>query len=44
MALTLTPKAAGADYTDTKFAKTGDRGSKLPPLPTGTVWTAGTYP
>ena len=27
--------AAGADYTDTVNAKTGDLGSKLPPLPTG---------
>ena len=33
--------AAGADYTNTINARNGDLGSKLPPLPTGTVWTAG---
>jgi len=32
---------AGADYTQTPLAKLGDLGSKLPPMPTGTVWTAG---
>ena len=32
---------AGADYTDTRLAKLGDLGSELPPMPTGTVWTAG---
>jgi hypothetical protein len=32
---------AGADYTETPLAKLGDLGSKLPPMPTGTVWTAG---
>ena len=31
----------GADYTQTPLAKLGDLGSKLPPMPTGTVWTAG---
>ena len=30
--------AAGADYTNTKNAKVGDLGSKLPPLPTGTYF------
>lgn len=35
------PGAAGAIYTDTEFAKLGDIGSDLPPMPTGTVWTAG---
>lgn len=33
--------AAGADYQNTSFAKLGDVGSKLPPLLSGTVWTAG---
>jgi len=32
---------AGADYTETKNGKVGDLGSELPPLPTGTVWSAG---
>ena len=32
---------AGADYTETPLAKLGDLGSRLPPMPTGTVWTAG---
>ena len=31
-----------AKYTTTVFAKTGDLGSSLPPLPTGIVWRAGT--
>jgi len=35
------PSSAGADYTPTINAKNGDLGSKLPPLPTETVWTAG---
>ena len=33
--------AAGATYTPTPNAKVGDRGSVLPPLPSGTVWAAG---
>ena len=32
---------AGADYTETPLAKLGDLGSKLPAMPTGTVWTVG---
>jgi hypothetical protein len=32
---------AGATYTATKNAKVGDLGSKLPPMPTGVVWAAG---
>ena len=32
---------AGADYTTTSLAKLGDIGSRLPPMPSGTVWTAG---
>jgi hypothetical protein len=35
------PGVAGADYTETPLAKLGDLGSRLPPMPTGTVWTAG---
>ena len=35
------PGSAGADYQETVFAKRGDVGSKLPPRPSGTVWTAG---
>lgn len=35
------PGTAGATYVDTKNAKIGDLGSKLPPMPTGTVWYAG---
>ena len=35
------PGAAGATYTPTPNAKVGDRGSVLPPLPSGTVWAAG---
>jgi hypothetical protein len=34
--------SAGADYTNTKFAKVGDLGSNLPPLSSGTVWKVGT--
>jgi hypothetical protein len=34
------PGVAGADYTETPLAKLGDLGSRLPPMPTGTVWTA----
>ena len=30
-----------AKYTTTKYAKTGDLGSSLPPAPTGVVWKAG---
>lgn len=39
----LGPKetGSGAEYTNTTFAKQGDLGSRLPPLPTGVVWTAG---
>jgi hypothetical protein len=33
---------AGADYVNTTHAKLADRGSKLKPAPSGTVWTAGT--
>ena len=33
--------SAGASYVETINAKVGDSGSKLPPLPTGTVWKAG---
>lgn len=33
--------SAGASYTPTVNAKVGDLGSKLPPLPTGTKWAAG---
>ena len=29
------------EYNTTAYAKQGDLGSKLPPYPTGTVWTAG---
>ena len=32
---------AGADYMNTTLTKQGDVGSKLPPLETNTVWTAG---
>ena len=31
----------GGTYFNTSRAKQGDYGSELPPLPTGTVWTAG---
>ena len=31
----------GGVYKATTLAKQGDYGSKLPPLPTGTVWRAG---
>jgi len=34
--------SAGADYRNTSNAKLGDKGSKLPPRPSGTVWKAGT--
>jgi len=34
--------SAGASYTDTKNAKHGDLGSKLPAMDTGVVWKAGT--
>jgi hypothetical protein len=33
--------SAGASYAPTVNAKVGDLGSKLPPLPTGVKWTAG---
>jgi len=33
--------SAGADYTNTQFGKVGDLGSTLPPLDTGTRWSAG---
>lgn len=33
--------SAGASYIPTPNAKVGDAGSKLPPLPTGTLWTVG---
>ena len=32
---------AGADYMNTSNAKLGDKGSMLPPLTSGVVWTAG---
>jgi hypothetical protein len=35
------PGSAGADYVNTTHASLGDRGSLLPKLPTGTVWTIG---
>ena len=35
------PGTAGAAYQDTVNAKLGDLGSKLPPAPSGTTWTAG---
>ena len=31
----------GGTYFNTSLAKQGDYGSKLPPMPSGTVWTAG---
>eukprot|EP00041_Stephanoeca_diplocostata_P039847 m.1638000 g.1638000 ORF g.1638000 m.1638000 type:complete len:400 (-) comp26550_c0_seq1:266-1465(-) len=31
----------GAEFVNTSLAKLADRGSSLPPRPTGTVWTAG---
>ena len=36
------PGSAGAIYTPTVHAKIADLGTKLPPRPSGTVWTAGT--
>ena len=33
--------AAGGDYQRTAHAQRGDLGSKLPRMPTGTTWTAG---
>ena len=35
------PGGAGATYFKTPHAKLADLGSKLPKMPTGTVWTAG---
>jgi len=37
------PQVTGGEgvYTTTKFAKVGDMGSKLPKLPSGAVWKAG---
>ena len=32
---------AGGDYQETVNVKRGDRGSSLPPMPTGTTWAAG---
>ena len=35
------PGGGESKYTPTAFAKAGDLGSTLPPLPTGVVWKAG---
>ena len=33
--------SAGATYVNTTHARLADHGSELPPMPSGTVWTAG---
>ena len=35
------PTAGHGEYTTTKFAQVGDRGSALPKMPSGVVWRAG---